>query len=162
MKGLHFCRLFYANAKKTNAEYPTKRNNPSNLLNSNFFPTNTSGINIKANPNIQKISPFQAIQLADTFRKLSGKSGSVFDPLYSLQTLTGLDDIYIESIGSEGVTVGAGKYISDNVYLKVEQGAEVGSSEASVEVELTPNIFLESKANQNDDNDIGIFWEWEF
>ena len=58
--------------------------------------------------------------------------------------------------------MGAGKYISDDVYLKVEQGTNVGSSQALVEVHLTQNISLESKAAQDGENNIGVFWEWEY
>lgn len=111
---------------------------------------------------IQKISPFQAIQLANTLRKFSGKGGRGFDPLHQLQTLTGLDDIRVDSVGAEGATVGAGKYISERVYLEVEQGTAAGSSAASVEIEVTPNISVESKATQSGESDIGVFWEWDY
>ncbi|MGB1077669.1 MAG: translocation/assembly module TamB domain-containing protein, partial [Bdellovibrionales bacterium] len=106
---------------------------------------------------IQKISPFQAIQLANTLRKFSGKGGSSFDPLQEIQNLTGLDDIRVEGIGTEDAKAGAGKYISDRVYLEVEQGAAAGSGAASVEIEVTPNISVESKASQNGESDVGVF-----
>ena len=112
--------------------------------------------------NIQNISPFQTIQLANTVRRFSGGSSTEFDPLNDLQTLTSLDDIYIKDVGAEGLTVGAGKYISDDVYIKVEQGTKTGSSEASVEVQLMPSISLQSKAAQNGESNIGLFWEWEY
>ena len=112
---------------------------------------------------IQKISPLQAIKLASALRKFSGKGGSAgFDPLYDLKKLTGLDDIYVENVDSEGATVGAGKYISNKLYLEVEQGTEAGSSQASIKVELTPRTSLESKVDQNGENDIGVFWEWKY
>lgn len=110
---------------------------------------------------IQKISPFQAIQLANTLRKLSGKGGG-FDPLQQIKSATGLDDIRIDTDSSEGVTVGAGKYISDKVYLEVEQGTAEASGAVSVEIEITPSMSVESKAAQNGESDIGVSWEWNY
>jgi translocation and assembly module TamB len=111
---------------------------------------------------IQKISPFQAIQLANTLRRFSGKGGKSFDPLQEIQNLTGLDDIRVEGVGTEDAKAGAGKYISDKVYLEVEQGVGAGSGAASVEIEVTPNVSVESKTSQNGDSDIGLFWEWNY
>lgn len=111
---------------------------------------------------IQKISPFQAIQLANTLRKFSGKGGGGFDPLQQVKSATGLDDIRIDGAGTDGASVGAGKYISDKVYLEVEQGTADASSAASVEVEVTPNITVESKAAQNGESNVGVFWEWDY
>ncbi len=111
---------------------------------------------------VSKISAFQAIQLARTLRKFSGQGGDGFDPLHSLQEFTGLDDIRVDGAGTDDTTVGAGKYISDKVYLDVEQGTATGSTAASVEIEVTPNITVESKASQTGESDVGVFWEWSY
>ena len=109
-----------------------------------------------------QISPFQAVQLANTLRRFSGRGGSGFDPLQRIQSATGLDDIRIESDGSDSVTIGAGKYISDQVYVEIEQGTAENSGTASIEFELTPRISLESKTTQNNESDIGVFWQWDY
>ncbi len=112
--------------------------------------------------NIHQISPFQAIQLANTLRQFSGKSSAGIHPLNYIQSLVGLDDLRVEGVGSENTRLGAGKYISDKVYLEVEQGTAASSGVASVEIEMTPNVSLESKAKQNGESDIGLFWEWDY
>lgn len=111
---------------------------------------------------VTQISPFQAIQLANTVRRFSGAGGSLFDPLQEIKSVTGLDDVYIEGTGAGGTTVGAGKYVTDKVYVGVEQGTAENTSSANIEVEVTPSISVESKAAQNGESDIGVFWEWNY
>ncbi len=109
-----------------------------------------------------KISPFQALQLANSLAELSGKSvGPGLDPLGKVRAATGLDDLRVDST-DEGASVGAGKYLSDNVYLGFEQGAgDVNSTAATVEVEVTPNITVESELG-NTGAGGGVSWEWDY
>lgn len=109
-----------------------------------------------------KISPFQALQLANSLAELSGKStGPKIDPLGTLRDTTGLDDLRVDS-GEDGPTVGAGKYLSDNVYLGFEQGSgDEPTTAATVEVELTPNITVESELG-NSTAGGGVKWEWDY
>ena len=110
---------------------------------------------------IENISPFQAVQLASTLRRFSGQGSLMPNPLETLEDITGLDDIRVKNTG-EDVSVGAGKYISDKIYLEVEKGSAEASGAASVEVEVTPSVKVESKAGQNGDNNVGAFWEWSY
>ena len=109
-----------------------------------------------------EISPYQAIQLAQTLRRFSGKGSGGFDLMGAVRDVTGLDDIRVDGIGTENTTVGAGKYISDDVYIELEQGTGEGSGAASVEIEVTPNVKVESKTSETGDSDIGVFWEWDY
>ncbi len=114
---------------------------------------------------MEKISPFQAIQLARTLQRFSGK-GSGPDPLGALRGATGLDDINVENSAEGGTTVGAGKYITDKVYLEVGSGSGTGtgkkSGAAKVQVELTPKVKLESKIGQDSEAGAGITWGWDY
>ena len=110
---------------------------------------------------ISTISPFQAIQLANTLRRLSGKGGGGLNVLGSLRNATGLDDIRIEGSGSDA-RIGAGKYITDKVYLDVAKGAGDDSGSARVEVEITPSISMESEVGQSGENDTNILWRWDY
>lgn len=109
-----------------------------------------------------KISPVQAVQLANSLRKLSGKGGPGFDPAGTVRNLLGLDDFSINGSGEngEGATVGVGKYIGDKIYLEVESGA--GSGKASVEVEVTPNISVESVTGATGENSVGVNWKHDY
>ncbi len=111
-----------------------------------------------------QISPFQAVQLAQALKKFSsGSSGSdFFNPLGTLRNITGLDDITVDGVGTEGATVGAGKYITDKVYVDVKSGTAENSGSASVKIKLTPEVSVESSANQNGSAGGSVFWEWDY
>lgn len=112
---------------------------------------------------MSKISPFQAVQLTQTLQRFSGQGGSAsFDPLGLLRTSTGLDDLRVETDENGGASVGAGKYLSDNVYLELEGGSAENSGEATIEIELTPNITLESEIGQDAQGGAGVFWKWDY
>lgn len=111
---------------------------------------------------ISTISPFQAIQLANTLRRLSGRGGGPnLNILGGIRDATGLDDLRIEGSG-ENARVGAGKYIADDVYLDVSKGAGEESGTARIEVELTPSVSVESKVGQTGESDSNIFWRWDY
>lgn len=110
-----------------------------------------------------KISPFQAIQLARTIQRFSGKgSGGGLDPLGMLREKTGLDDISVESDESGGTNVGVGKYLADDVYLEVSKGKGEGSGAATIEIEVTPSINVESRIGQDAQGGGGVFWKRDY
>ncbi|MDP1671462.1 MAG: translocation/assembly module TamB domain-containing protein, partial [Alphaproteobacteria bacterium] len=90
------------------------------------------------------------------------KGGPGFDPAGTVRNLLGLDDFSINGSGEngEGATVGVGKYIGDKIYLEVESGA--GSGKASVEVEVTPNISVESVTGATGENSVGVNWKHDY
>ncbi len=110
---------------------------------------------------ISSISPFQAVQLTQTIRRFSGK-GSGSDPLGQIRDTTGLDDLRIDTDEEGETTVGAGKYIADKVYLEFEKGSGENSGAANLEVEITPNITMESEVGQDAQAGAGLFWEWDY
>ena len=108
------------------------------------------------------ITPTQALQLAQTLARFSGKGGAGLDPLGAIRSTIGLDDLSVDSSAEGGASVGAGKYLADDVYLEVDSGAGGKGGEAKVKVDLTPNIKAESKIGQDATAGGGIFWEWEY
>lgn len=112
---------------------------------------------------MDKISPFQAVQLAQAMQRFSGVGGgSGFDPMGMLRSATGLDDIRVETDEEGQATVGAGKYLTEKVYLEFEAGSEEDSGNANVQVELTPNITVESEVGQDARAGAGVFWKWDY
>lgn len=114
--------------------------------------------------NSTKISPVQAVQLANSLRKLSGKGGGGFDPAGTVRNLLGVDDFNING-GVEngaGASVGIGKYIGDNIYLEVESGAQTGNGKARIEVQVAPNISVESSTGATGDNNVGVNWKHDY
>lgn len=114
---------------------------------------------------MNNISAFQAVKLAQTLARISGNGGgalSSFDPVDTLRSGVGLDDLRVETDESGGASVGAGKYLSENVYLEFEAGSEDGSGGATIEVEMTPNITIESEIGQDAQGGGGVFWKYDY
>lgn len=111
--------------------------------------------------NLNTITPFQAVQLKQTLDRLSGRGGGGFDPLGQLRSVTGLDDIRVDTEGEE-TSVGVGKYLTDEVYLELEKGQGENSGAAKVQIELTPNITLESEVGQDAQAGAGALWRWNY
>jgi translocation and assembly module TamB len=44
----------------------------------------------------------------------------------------------------------------------VDQGAEAGSTRAKVQIDVTPNLSVETDMGQNSDSRVGIFWKWDY
>ncbi len=117
--------------------------------------------------NMKNLSPFQAVKLARTMQRFSGigngaDMGSSFDPIGSVKSVTGLDDLRIETDASGRAVIGAGKYLSEKVYLEFEAGSEEGSGNANIQVEITPNITIESEIGQDARGGAGIFWKRDY
>lgn len=108
-----------------------------------------------------KISPFQAVQLAQTVQRFSGKGGG-FDPLALLRSTTGLDDISIETDESGETNVGVGKYLTDRVYLELEKGKAENSGAAVIQLEVTPSINIESRVGQDAQTGGGVLWKHDY
>lgn len=134
------------------------------------------------------LSRFEAIQLANSLRELSGFGGSGLDVLTGVRKSVGLDMLRIG--GSEGKeqrttsgqagegnlgapkangssdaagtpTLEAGKYINDSIYVGVEQGATPESTAVRVEIELYPSISLEGKST-SESSEVGIGWKMDY
>lgn len=110
---------------------------------------------------LSTISPFQAVQLTQTLRRFSGKGGG-FDPLAAIRDATGVDDLRVETDEEGQANIGVGKYLTDKVYLEFEKGAGENSGAANVEIEVTPNITVESEIGQDSESGAGVFWQWDY
>lgn len=111
---------------------------------------------------MNRITPFQAIQLTQTLQRFSGQGGGGFDPLGRLRSMTGLDDIRVDTSESGESSVGVGKYLTDKVYLEVEKGHGEASGAANLQIEITPSISLESKIGQDAQGGAGVFWSRDY
>ncbi|MCW5749811.1 MAG: translocation/assembly module TamB domain-containing protein [Alphaproteobacteria bacterium] len=110
-----------------------------------------------------QLTPLQALQVADSAATLTGRGGGT-GVLGRLRQAVGLDMLDVQS-GEEGVQdarVSAGKYLTEDVLLKVEQGLTAASSRVGVEVELTPNISLETKVGPDATSEIGVNFKIDY
>ena len=109
-----------------------------------------------------QLSALQAAQLAQTAATLSGKGGAgIMD---KVRQALGVDVLNIDS-GSDtgkGASLKAGKYLTEDIFLSVTQGNQAGSQRVGVEVQVLPNITVESDVSGAADSNIGINWKWDY
>ncbi|WP_120498215.1 translocation/assembly module TamB domain-containing protein [Kiloniella sp. EL199] len=110
-----------------------------------------------------KLSAVEALQLASAIASLSGTIDSGGGVLGFARDTLGVDVLTAGTNSDTGSPeVSAGKYITDNIYIGVDQGASADSTKAKVQIDLTPNITLESETGQTADSKVGVFWKWDY
>jgi translocation and assembly module TamB len=106
------------------------------------------------------ITPLQAVQLANAVSTLQGGG---FDALGKLRSLAGLDTLSLNGSGaSDDTSLSAGKYISNNVYLQVQKGMTPQSGQASVQVELTPNVSASTNVTETGQSGVSLQWKHDY
>jgi translocation and assembly module TamB len=108
---------------------------------------------------IGELSPLQIARLAAAASELTGGGGGV---LGQLRASTGLDDLDIV-VDEEGqAALAAGRYIGENVYLGVEQGATTESSRVTIDLDITKDVKARAGYSAEGDSSLGIFFEREY
>ncbi|MBF0369505.1 MAG: translocation/assembly module TamB domain-containing protein [Magnetococcales bacterium] len=115
--------------------------------------------NLLFDRNASDITPGQAIKLAAAVARLQGGGPGMMD---KMQDSLGIDSFEAGGDDLATGTVKVGKYIGDRVFLEVEQGLSEGSGKMSVEVELTPDITLETEMDQKQNGAFGINWKHDY
>lgn len=107
---------------------------------------------------LDKITPLQALQLANAVRTLlSGGEGIQG----RLRQQFGLDELDVTTDSEGNVALRAGKYLSDNVYLNTEVGA-TGDVEIQLNLDITPNLTARGSAGSSGETSLGIFFERDY
>lgn len=110
---------------------------------------------------LDRISPFQALQLAQAAASLaSGENGAGM--LGSLRDVLGVDNLNIGEGADGQPTVGAGKYVTDKVYVGIEQGATPESRRLSTEIELSPTVTGKTSTNSAGEPSFGLEWRYDY
>ncbi len=111
----------------------------------------------------EDISPFQALQLADGARRLSGQ-GRGIDPLGLGRKILRVDDISLKTDNDnpENSALGIGKYLTEKVYVEIERGRQADSTKLRVDVQLTPKISLENTTRQEGATSFGVNWRFDY
>jgi hypothetical protein len=140
------------------------------------------------NKGASQLSRFEALQLANNLRELSGLGGGGLNPLVRMRESLGLsvlrigesagtDDRHLEgnsfrknlgldgdggeSEDSGGSTLEAGKYINDKVYVGVEQNLASNTTGVRVEVELSPKLNLVARSTPTSSR-IALGWKHDY
>lgn len=117
----------------------------------------------------QNLGRFEAIQLAGSVAALAGIGNGGLGVLSSTREALGVDMLRLNSSSDSdqdqseendltGTTLEMGKYLTDKIYVGVEQGMKSNSTGALVEIELTPEISLKAKTN-SEQTEAAIQWQ---
>ncbi|NNG03640.1 MAG: hypothetical protein HKM95_06005 [Inquilinus sp.] len=113
---------------------------------------------------VGSLSAFQAVGLAQSLGQLTGLGGGGVGVLDEIRRSVGLDRLEVTGGEGEdaGTTVSGGRYVSEGVYVGIEQGLGDQSSSVQVEIELTPNIAVESEVGTGSQSSVGVRIEWDY
>ncbi len=112
-----------------------------------------------------QISPIEALQLAEAAAIMSGATGTKKTTVELIRDTVGVDVLRVEAgEGDNEAVATVGEYISKDVFLGVRQGTQPGSTQATVEVDLLPNVKFEGRAAAGDDpnTNSSAILRWEF
>ncbi|WP_054207712.1 translocation/assembly module TamB domain-containing protein [Bosea vaviloviae] len=105
------------------------------------------------------LSPFQALQLAQTAAQFAGGGGD--DSFERLRKSLGVDNLDIQ-VGAGGPTVGVSRYIGDNVSVGIKAGARPEDSGVSVNIDVTRRVKVQAETGADGSASVGVGAEWEY
>ena len=108
---------------------------------------------------LDRLTAFQAIQLAGAVATLAGRGGE--GVIGRLRQRAGVDnlDVTQDATGATAVTVG--KYISDKAYTEATVG-QGGKSAVSINLDLAPHITLKGRLQSDGETGIGVFLQRDY
>ena len=116
-----------------------------------------------------RITPMQGLRLAAAVQELQG-GGMVSGALTKFRRAVGVDTLDVQSTEAtddagettQQTSARVGKYVTDKVYLEVEQGVTDGGSKARVQVDLTPNLSVGSTVDDQSQTGVGVQWRYDY
>ncbi|TMV83082.1 translocation and assembly module protein TamB, partial [Thioclava sp. BHET1] len=108
---------------------------------------------------LDKITPFQAAQLAAAVATLAGNGGDGI--IGNLRKNFGLDNLDLSTDSTGATQLSAGKYISKRLYSEVSVGS-AGTTEVHLNLDVTKSIKLSGTAGSDGDSGIGIYYDRDY
>ncbi|MDD9908793.1 MAG: translocation/assembly module TamB domain-containing protein [Ahrensia sp.] len=106
---------------------------------------------------VGELSPVQIARLASIAAELTGgNSPGLVD---QIRSGTGLDDLDVTTDSDGNAAVQAGKYLTDDVYLGVQTGAE---TKATINLDITDTITARGAVGTDGESSLGIFLERDY
>ena len=104
------------------------------------------------------LSPLKVAQLAAGFARLTGSGGSLTDGARSGLGLSNLD---LTTDDEGNAAVGAGAYLSDNIYTDVIVNTQ-GDTELNINLDVTQSFTLKGSVDNEGDTSVGMFFERDY
>lgn len=108
-----------------------------------------------------ELSPVQALQLASALRALSGQGGNDTGIFDVVRNAFGVDVLTIGGDSETGTTLEVGKYLTETVRVGVQQRFETGGAAATVEIELTDDVSVQTSVG-SERSRVGITWGHDY
>jgi len=110
------------------------------------------------------ITPVQGLQVAQALESLSGRNFGVPDIVSRTRKILRVDRLNVGQSGEEdeGVSVSVGKYLKEGVYVELEKGSGTETDQVLVEIDITPNISVESEVGADAQGGIGLNWKRDY
>lgn len=110
---------------------------------------------------LNKISPIQALHLAQTLSDLSGSGEKRFNLINDIKNTLKIDTLRVESTDNDSTSLAAGKYVTDKIYIELEKN-QSEEDNLSVEVELTPQILLDTEIGGTNNGKVELQWKLDY
>ena len=107
-----------------------------------------------------ELSPLQIARLGAAASELAGGGGGGL--LNQLRATIGLDDLDIIVDEQGEAALAAGRYVSENVYVGVEQGTTAESSRVTIDLDITGDVKARAGYSAEGESSLGIFFEREY
>lgn len=108
---------------------------------------------------LQSLSAFQALQLANAVATLSGRGGvGIVD---KLRRGFGLDNLDVRTSTTGGAEVTAGKYLGKKLYSEFSVDDQ-GKSQVNLNLDVSKSITAKARASSDGSTGIGIFLEKDY
>jgi autotransporter translocation and assembly factor TamB len=112
---------------------------------------------------VTELTPMEMVRVAQIVGAMSGRMGDGMDPISRLRKKAGIDMFSVNRDDKTGDTsVSVGKYLSDGVYMSVDQGVNTEGSAVKLQIELKPNLQLETRVGNDNNNSVGINWKKDY
>ncbi len=105
-----------------------------------------------------ELSPFVIAQMAASLAQLSGAGG---DATKGVRDSTGVDTIDIGATEGGAGRLGAGAYLSDNLYTDFTVNTE-GDTEVNLNLDVTDNFTVRGTVDGRGETGVGVFFERDY
>jgi translocation and assembly module TamB len=105
---------------------------------------------------VTDLTPLQALRLANALRILATGADNGFDIFGTLRTTFGLDELELREQVDGGTALDVGRYLHENVYLRLSKGLGTGRDKIAVEIEVHRYVSVESEVGTDAQGGLGI------